>query len=169
VLRKRGHWLMRRGRRSAIAASALGLGLLWLCPPGLAQSGGSNPASSGPYQATPQRPTFTSDTATTAPGTMELELGALFAPGFFGAPVSLKFTPEASRGLFHQMELSLSFEAISSPSVGGRRVTQFGDRLGLVIRRPVYQGESFSLAVAPRATFFLRGDRGARLGVTGPS
>lgn len=64
------------------------------------------------------------------------------------------------------MEFSLNFDAISSESEEADRVTHFSDRLGLVIRRPVYLGESFSLAVAPRATFFLRGDRGARLGLT---
>ena len=131
---------------------------------GLAQSGGRGSAPSGPYEATPQRPTFTASTSTTAPGTLELEFGATSSGSFLTLPTTLKYTPDVRRGVLHRAEFSLSFDAISRVDVGGRHVTHFGNSLGFVIRRPVYIGESFSLAVAPRAIFLLRGDRGARLG-----
>lgn len=143
-----------------------GMNFLLMSPTNLAQSGGGGSTQPGPYQATPQRPTFTADTSTTAPGTLELEMGMGSSGRFFSLPTSIKFTPDAGRGLFHRMEFSLHFDAISSVSEDDERETHFSDRLGLVIRRPVYLGESFSLAVAPRASFFLRGDRGARLGLT---
>ncbi len=153
-----------------LKALALGFTLIASSSVSPAQSGAGGSTQTKPAQATPQRPTFTADTSTTAPGTMEIEFGTTFAKGFFATPVNLKFTPEAGRGLFHQTEFSLSFDAVTSlenSSNGNRRITQFGDYLSFVARRPVYQGKQFSLAVAPRAIFFLRGNRGARLGVRG--
>jgi len=121
----------------------------------------------GPYAATPQRPTFTSGTSTTAPGTVELEIGGTFADGVYTVPTTLKFTPDASKGFFEQGEFSVGFDSVSVVSAGGRRVTQFGDRLAFGYRRPVYRGGSLSFAVAPQGTVFVRGDSGGRLGLVG--
>lgn len=143
------------------------LGILLMHSLTAAQSGGGAQASSGPYEATPQRPTFTSDTSTTAPGTLELEVGTTSWRGFFALPVTVKYTPDVGRGLFHRAEFSLTFDALTSVEETSRRATRFGDRLGFAVRRPVYRGETLSVAVVPQALFFLRGDRGARLGLTG--
>jgi len=151
------------------ARSVFQLGAVFLCTHAalLAQSGGGTPTSGGPYTATPQRPTFTADTATTAPGTLEIEFGATGTSsfgGFFALPTNMKYTPDVRRGLLHRAEFSLGFDAVSSAATPGGRQTGFGQTLSLIIRRPVYVGKSFSLAVAPRSIFFLRDGRGARVG-----
>ena len=129
-------------------------------------SAGSNQA--GPFEAAPQRPTFTVNTTTTAPGTLELEFGATGTSSFGGLlalPSNIKFTPDVSGGVFQCAEFSLSFDAASSVAVADRRETQFGDSLSFVIRRPVYRGKALSFAVSPRPIFFLRDNRGLRLGI----
>ncbi len=83
--------------------------------------------------------------------------------GFFALPSTVKFTPDV-RGLFRQAEFSLSFDAVRSIATPPGRDTNFSDTLSLLVRKPVFQGRAVSFAVAPRAIFFLRGDRGARLG-----
>ena len=143
-------------------ADRLALAVLLLGLTALAQSAG---AQSGPPEATPQRPTFASDTSTTAPGTLELEIGTASSDSFFGLPLTVKYTPDVA-GLLREAEFSLAFEAATSVSLAGVRRTEFGDRLTFVLRRPVYRGERFSLAVAPQATFFVRDGKGARLGAT---
>lgn len=149
-------------RTSPPRAGRLALAVLLLGLNALAQSAG---AQSEPPEATPQRPTFTSDTSTTAPGTLELEIGTTSSDSFFGLPLTIKYTPDVA-GLLREAKLSLAFEAVTSISLAGVRRTEFGDRLTFALRRPVYRGERFSLAVAPQATFFVRDGKGARLGAT---
>ena len=117
-----------------------------------------------PAEATPQRPSFSNDTSTTAPGTLELELGGSGNADFFGLPTLFKFTPDAAEGVFKGMEFSVGFDSISSVEIGNDRDTRFGDRIGFAVRRALYQRGGFSFAVAPQAVFFLRGEDGARLG-----
>lgn len=127
----------------------------------------SQSASSGPYAATPQRPTFTADTSTTAPGTVELEFGGTATSsfgGFLALPTTVKFTPDVTGGVFRHAEFSLGFDSLTSTATAGGRDTNFGQTLSFVVRRPIYVGKAFSLAVAPRGIFYLRGDRGARVG-----
>lgn len=126
----------------------------------LGQTGGSQ-------AATPQRPTFTLDASTAAPGTMELEMGTASWRGFFALPVFLRYTPNSSAGLFHQAEFGFAFDAVSSVGLGPDRMTEFGDRIGVVWRRPVYSSGPVAFAIAPTATFLLCGDEGARIGATG--
>ncbi len=114
-----------------------------------------------------QRPTFTSDTSTSALGTVELELGTAFWQGFFTLPEVMKFTPFVTSGLFHQGEFSIGFDTISCLTTNGQRMIDFGDHIGLVFRRPVYKGKSVSVAVAPQATLLVKGDEGVRVGTTG--
>ena len=117
-----------------------------------------------PRQAAPQRPTFTNDTSVTTPGTFELEFGAAAMRNSWGLPSELKFTPDVQGALLRETEFSLGFDALTSMSESGRRLHQFGDQLTFAVRRALHRGEHFSFALAPRATFFLRGEKGARLG-----
>ena len=52
----------------------------------------------------------------------------------------------------------------SSPVEEGQRSTQFSDHVSGAAPKVVYGGEKLNVALAPTASFFLRGDRGARLG-----
>ncbi len=127
-------------------------------------------AQNVPYDATPQRPTFTSDTSTTAPGTMEIEFGAAAtgsSGGFLALPTMVKYTPDVVGGFLHQAEFSLSFDAVQRDSSSTDTQTRFGDSLLLSVRRPIWAGDSFSLAIAPQAQFFLREKDGGRVGLTG--
>lgn len=117
-------------------------------------------------EATPQRPSFTADASVTAPGTLELELGGSANRDSLGLPTTLKFTPNVPKGPFYKTEFSLSFESLSSMLTDSRRAFQFGDRLIFAVRRALHRGERFSFALAPHATFFVRGEKGARLGAT---
>ncbi len=158
-----------RATADKLAVAVLLLGLNAFAQSAGAQTGGGG--QPGPPEATPQRPTFTSDTSTTAPGTLELEIGTTSSDSFFGLPLTIKYTPDvgglpALAGLLRETEFSLAFEAVTSISLAGERRTEFGDRLTFALRRPVYRGEQFSLAVAPQATFFVRDGKGARLGAT---
>lgn len=119
-----------------------------------------------PAEATPQRPSFSNDNSTTAPGTLELELGGSGNAEFFGLPTLLKFTPDVSDGIFSGTEFSVGFDSISSVEIGNDSDTRFGDRIGFAVRRALYQNGGFSFGVAPQAVFFLRGEEGARLGAS---
>lgn len=135
----------------------------------LASSHASAQTGSGPtrFDATPQRPTFTTDTSTTAPGTLELELGAAVSTGLLVVPQTIKFTPDVEDGVLHRGEISVAFDALASVAAAGRRETDFGDRLAIAFRRPVYSNGSVSVALAPEATVLLRGEAGLRVGAMG--
>ena len=122
-------------------------------------------AAGPPYAATPQRPTFTTDTSITAPGTLELEFGGTHARGFFSLPAVWKFTPDTNLAVFRQTEFSVGFDALTRITTDGRSLTQFGDRIGFAFRRPLYQGENLSMALAPLGLIYLRGSKGGRLGL----
>lgn len=114
-----------------------------------------------PAAATPQRPTFTSDTSTTAPGTLELEFGATTGDGFWQAPATIKF------GAFTNSEFRLAFDAIDFTNANGQTVRRFGDRLVLGYRQRLYRRGRFSFALSPRLAALLRGNRGIRAGLAG--
>ena len=80
-----------------------------------------------PAEATPQRPTFSNDNSTTAPGTVEVQLGGDGNGEFFGLPTVFKFTPDAPQGVMSGMEFSVGFDSISSVQMGSNRDTRFGD------------------------------------------
>jgi hypothetical protein len=127
---------------------------------------GANLLADPPADATPQRPTFSNDTSTTAPGTLELELGGSSSGEFFGLPTTFKFTPDVGQGALHGMEFSVGFDSISSLEVGRGRDTRFGDRIGFAVRRAVFESGGFSVALKPQAVVFLREEDGARLGAS---
>ncbi|MFY9224162.1 MAG: hypothetical protein WAQ98_15940 [Blastocatellia bacterium] len=118
------------------------------------------------FDATPQRPTFTSDTSTTAPGTLEMELGTVISEDTFVIPITFKYTPPATKGLFHKTEFSVSFDTIAGIESNNKRTTKTGNLISFAIRRPVFEIKNFSIAFAPQASFFLRDQKGARLGAT---
>ena len=119
-----------------------------------------------PAEATPQRPTFSNDNSTTAPGTVEVELGGAGNGEFFGLPTVFKFTLDAPQGVMSGMEFSVGFDSISRVDMGSDRDTRFGDRIGFAIRRTLYESGGFSFGVAPQAVLFLRDEEGARLGAS---
>ena len=101
---------------------------------------------------------------------MEIEFGASATGsggGFLTLPTMLKFTPDVGAGVFRGAEFSVSFDALQRDSSGAETESRFGDSLLLAVRRPVWEGNSFSVAVAPLAQFYLRGQQGARLGLLG--
>ncbi len=100
---------------------------------------------------------------------MEVEFGvAATGSGgdFLTLPTMLKFTPDVS-GVFHRAEFSMSFDTLQRDSSGAETESRFGDSVLLAIRRPVWEGDSISVAVAPLAQFFIRDLEGARLGLLG--
>ena len=101
----------------------------------------------------------------TEPGTFELEWGAAYlVSGAYFLPTTLKITPSANTGFWGRTELSANFDMLSSSVEEGQRSTQFSDHLSVAATTVVYGGEKLNVALAPTASFFLRGDRGARLG-----
>jgi hypothetical protein len=104
-------------------------------------------------EATPQRPTFTYDTTLAPSGSVELEAGGALSEPSQSLPLTTKWNPGAT-------ELSVSFDAVASDGTS----TEFGDRISVLARRSFEIDGPWSLGVAPRATFLLRGDSGARLG-----
>jgi hypothetical protein len=63
-------------------------------------------------------------------------------------------------------DFNVLVNGIDSELVGGRRITQFGNRFDFVIRQQVLQKGGFLLTVAPRGTAFSRGIQGGRAGGT---
>jgi hypothetical protein len=108
-------------------------------------------AQQSPPEATPQRPTFSNDTSTTAPGTLEIEFGAKGPASGLTLPTEIKFTPPAERGFFHRMEFSLGFDTVQRVVVDEEGKLKFAETLDLVMRRPVWSSGGLSFAVAPRA------------------
>jgi hypothetical protein len=103
----------------------------------------------------------------TEPGTFELEWGAAYSvSGAYFLPTALKITPSASTGFWGRTELSANFDMLSSSVDQGQRSTQFSDHLSVAATTVVYGGEKLNVALVPMASFFLRGDRGARLGAS---
>jgi len=121
-------------------------------------------AQQSPPEATPQRPTFTNDTATTAPGTLEVDFGATGPASAVTLPATIKFTPPAERGFFHQMEFSLGLNSLERVVVDGEGKIRFSESLAFAVRRPVWSGGGLSFAAAPRVEFFLRNNSGALVG-----
>ena len=103
----------------------------------------------------------------TEPGTFELDSGgAVSVSGDYFLPTALKITPSENTGFWGRTELSANFDMLSSSVEEGQRTTQFSDHLSVAATTVVYGGEKLNVALAPTASFFLRGDRGARLGAS---
>src|SRR5262245_24500656 len=101
----------------------------------------------------------------TDPGTMEVEWSNVYSTsGTYFMPTTLKLTPSASSGFWGQTELSLNFDSVVTSSQDGSRSTAFSDHLTFVATTVISGNEKWNFAVAPIASFFRQGDRGARLG-----
>jgi hypothetical protein len=93
-------------------------------------------------QATPQRPTFSSDTNTTVEGTLEVEAGVVTDPGdAFSTPSTLKF------GSGPATELFLNFTPFIHIDGAGESINGWGD-LGLGVRHRVLEEEGHAPSVA---------------------
>jgi hypothetical protein len=109
------------------------------------------------------------NTLITEPGQMEVEWGGAYSVdgGGFSLPSAIKYTPEGSHPWWGRTEFSASFDSLSSAVQFDDRVTQFSDRVTAAANCVVHDGARLDLAIAPQASFLLRGDRGARIGATG--
>lgn len=103
-----------------------------------------------------------------APGTVELDWGALYSYTTATAtgPSAIRFTPDGPGLFIGRTEYSVAFDSVSSAVNTGVRSTQFSDRLTFAATSVVYASEHFDIAVAPQVTTLLRGDSGLRLGGT---
>ncbi len=91
--------------------------------------------------ATPQRPTVSSDTKTTAYQTLELEAGTLIDAGdAFSAPMTLKY------GIDEDEELFISLSPINFMELPGNDAEGFGD-LSVGMRRRVWNNDQAAAAI----------------------
>jgi hypothetical protein len=107
-----------------------------------------------------RRRLFTSPLITN-PGNLDLEYsGAFDTNGSYTLPGTLKYTP-----LGWRTEFSAGVDSVASVvDDSGDRDTHFSDHVNLAATTAFHAGEHFDWAVAPTASFFLRGESGARLG-----
>src|SRR5436190_17864020 len=107
------------------------------------------------------------NTLITEPGTMEVEWGGAFSTGGnFSLPSALKYTPEGPYAFWGRTEFSASFDSLSSALQFDDRITQFSDRMTVAANCVVIDGKELDIAVAPQTSFFLRGEKGVRVGAT---
>lgn len=108
------------------------------------------------------------NTLITQPGTVEVEWDNLYSysSGSFSIPSIIKYTPSGRSVLWGRTEYSVAFDSIDSVPQGGERVTQFSDRVTVSGNAVLRDGDKLDIAIAPQATFFLRGESGARAGAT---
>src|ERR1044072_2061038 len=103
----------------------------------------------------------------TEPGTLEVEFGGAFSTGGnFTFPSTIKYTPEGPYVFWGRTEFSASFDSLSSAVQFEDRTTQFSDRVSLAANCVLYDGKEFDIAIAPLTSFFLRGEKGVRVGAT---
>jgi len=108
------------------------------------------------------------NTLITEPGTVEAEWDNLYSysSGNFSMPSIIKYTPMGKSILWGRTEYSAAFDSIDSVAQAGQRSTQFSDRVTFAANAVLRDGEKLDIAIQPAATFFLRGESGARLGAT---
>jgi hypothetical protein len=109
------------------------------------------------------------NTLITPPGEMEVEWGGAVSTGDAGftLPAAVKYTPEGPHIWWGRTEFSATFDSLASAVQFDNRITQFSDRLTFAGTCVLHDGAKLDLAIAPLASFLLRGDTGARLGATG--
>jgi hypothetical protein len=108
------------------------------------------------------------NTLITEPGTIEAEWDNLYSysTGNFSMPSVIKYTPKGKSILWGRTEYSTAFDAIDSVALAGQRNTQFSDRVTVAANAVLRDGDKLDIAIQPAATFFFRGETGARLGAT---
>jgi len=152
----------RRGRWAAY-------GLLWLLAPASHAALLDRPIA-GPRGTSniTLRKRLHVNTLITEPGTVEVEWDNLYSysSGNFSMPSIIKYTPTGKSILWGRTEYSAAFDSIDSVAQAGQRSTQFSDRVTFAANAVLRDGEKLDIAIQPAATFFLRGEAGARLGAT---
>jgi hypothetical protein len=129
-------------------------------PAALFHFGGSTASQHAP--AITLRKRLHVNTLITEPGTMEVEWGAAFSTdGSFTFPTAIHYTPEGSHAWWGRTEFMASFDSLSY-----NEVNHFGDRISGTATCVVHDGEKLDIAIAPQATYLLRGDSGMRAGLT---
>ncbi len=106
------------------------------------------------------------NTLITEPGTAEIEWGGLYSEGtdHFTLPSTLKYTPAGPHIIWGRTEYSVAFDSLSVADLGGNRTTQFSQSVTVAATSVLHDGEKLDFALAPQALFFLRDERGARVG-----
>jgi hypothetical protein len=79
-------------------------------------------------------------------------------------PSVIKYTPASRSIRWGQTEYSAAFDSIDSVAQAGQRMNQFSDRLSFAANAVLRDRGKLDIALQPAATFFLRGQSGARLG-----
>ena len=103
------------------------------------------------------------NTLITEPGTIDIEWGSAFSTGgSFTFPTAIHYTPEGPYVWWGRTEFMVSFDSLSY-----NEVNHFGDRITGAATCVVHDGDKLDIAIAPQASYLLRGDSGARAGVTG--
>ena len=125
-------------------------------------------AAPRPHTSPSQRRRLHVNSLITAPGTAEIEWDNLysFTTAAYAMPSSFKFTPTGSHILVGRTEYSASFDSLDSTPFAAGRANQFSDRLSFAATSVILDTAKLDIAIAPQATFLLRGDSGARLGAT---
>lgn len=130
-------------------------------PAALFPHGDSVPSERGP--AITLRKRLHVNTLIAAPGTMEIEYGGSFSwDGSFTLPMAIHYTPEGRYVWWGRTEFSVAFDSVAHDSA-----TQFGDRTSVAATCVIHDGDKLDIALAPQASFLMRGDSGARIGATG--
>jgi hypothetical protein len=93
-----------------------------------------------------------------------MEFGVTGPASSIVLPTTFRVSPPVHRGFFERTEFSLGFDSLERVEVNGQSETRFGEALAFMMRRPVWNREGLSLAVAPKADFFLRNNSGAVIG-----
>jgi hypothetical protein len=129
-------------------------------PAALFHFGGSTASQHAP--AITLRKRLHVNTLITTPDTMEIEWGGAFSTdGSFTFPTAIHYTPEGSHVWWGRTEFMASFDSLSYD-----QVNHFGDRISGTATCVVHDGEKLDIALAPQATYLLRGDSGVRAGLT---
>jgi hypothetical protein len=101
----------------------------------------------------------------TDPGNLDLEWsGAFDTNGSWALPQTWKWTPSGEGAYIGHTEFSLGYDSLVNVDETGDRDIHFSDHLNLAATTLLGRFVGVDVAVAPTASFFLRGESGARLG-----
>lgn len=94
-------------------------------------------------------------------GCVETELGFLSVQDGRYLPTVVSVAPFRTN-----TDLNVLVNMLDNEAIGGKQVTQFGNRFDFVVRQQVYAKDGFVFTVAPRGTVFSRDIDGGRAGAT---
>jgi hypothetical protein len=107
------------------------------------------------------------NTLITEPGTAEFDWSSLYSLSTtnFAMPAAIKYTPRGTQIAWGRTEYSVSFDMLDITATPDGRVSDFSQAVTVTATSVLHDGERLDIAIAPQATFLLRGDSGVRLGV----